>query len=258
MPWSEEIPRAAAVPSPYQSGEVNTAMLYPMLNITGSYLNAFISGVSSAEIKAWLLYGEKPPTITTTYTTWTQQQGAWNVLPEGLDLSDSSVILAQPYADLANVSYSYYNGSLFFRFCLHGDIPNKTTTASVTSIGYQVLLDVDSDSRTGFQWSNSFTPDYILQFYVEFDASSHIAKAGSLLLKYSGNGTDWSWTPTGYTPPIIAGGVGLDFFVLTCEYQDISVSKGSTVQFFARSGITYDGKVYNDNVPDEGTVTIVL
>jgi hypothetical protein len=45
---------------------------------------------------------------------------------------------------------------------------------------------------------------------------------------------------------------------LTCEYQDISVSKGSTVQFFARSGILYDGKVYNDPVPDKGIISIVL
>jgi hypothetical protein len=267
MPWSEQIPRAAAVPYPYQSGEVNTAMLCPMLNITGSYLNAFIRGVASAQIKAWVLYGEKPAAITTTYTTWTQQ-GAWNVLPDGsLDLigEDGKIAgdLRQPYVDLANVSYSFYNGSLFFRFSLHDKIPNKITTTRVTSIWYQVLLDVDSDSRTGFRWSNSFTPDYILHFYVEFDASSNSVKAGSTLLKYSGSGADWSWTPTVHTQkfgsePIIAGGVGQDFFILTCEYQDISVSKGSTVQFFARSGILYDGKVYNDNVPDEGTVSIVL
>jgi len=267
MPRSEEIPRAAAVPYPYQNGEVNTAMFSPMLNITGSYLNAFIRGVGSTQIKAWLLYGEKPAAMTTTYTTWTQE-GAWNVLSDGsLDLigEDGKIAgdLGQPYVDLANVSYSFYNGSLFFRFSLHGEIPNRITTTHVTSIWYQVLLDVDSDSRTGFRWSRNFTPDYILQFYVEFDASSKTAKAGSLLLKYSGSGADFSWTPTVYTQrfgaePLIAGGVGQDFFILTCEYQDISVSKGSTVQFFARSGILYDGKVYNDPVPDEGIISIVL
>jgi hypothetical protein len=126
-----------------------------------------------------------------------------------------------------------------------------------------VLLDVDSDSSTGFRWSNNFTPDYILEFYVQFDASSKTAKAESSLLKYSGTGTDWSWTSIRYTEkfgsePIITGGVGQDSFVLACEYQDISASKGSTVQFFARSGILYGGKVYNDPVPDEGTVKITL
>ena len=266
MPRNAEIPGAAAVPYPYQSGEVNTAMFSPMLNITGSYLNAFIKGVDSTQIKAWLLYGKKPATIIATYSTWTQQ-ATWNVLSDGsLDLigEDGKIAgdLGQPYVDLANVSYSFYNGSLFFRFSLCGEIP-KITTTHVNSIWYQVLLDVDSDSSTGFRWSSDFTPDYILQFYVSFDTSSKTAKAESSLLKYSGSGADWSWTPVGYTQrfgkePIIAGGVGQDSFVLTCEYQDISASKGSTVQFFARSGILYDGKVYNDPVPDKGTVKIAL
>jgi hypothetical protein len=267
MPRSEEIPRAVLVPYPYQSAEVNTAMFSPMLNITGSYLNTFIRGVDSKQIKAWLLYGEKPATITTTYTTWTQQ-AAWNVLSDGsLNLigEDGKIEgdLGQPYVDLANVSYSSYNGSLFFRFSLRGEIPNRITTTHVASIWYQVLLDVDSDSSTGFRWSNNFTPDYILEFYVEFNASSKTAVAHSFLLKYSGIGTDWSWTPIGFTQrfgrePIIDGGVGQDFFVMTCEYQDILVSEGSTVQLFARSGILYDGKVYNDPVPDKGTLTIAL
>jgi hypothetical protein len=72
MPRSELIPGAAAVPYPYQNGEVNTAMFIPLLNITGSYLNAFSKGVDSAQVKAWMLYGEKPATVTaTTYTAWT-------------------------------------------------------------------------------------------------------------------------------------------------------------------------------------------
>jgi len=270
MPRSELIPGAVAVPYPYQSGEVNTAMLIPMLNITGSYLNAFSKGVDSAQVRASMLYGEKPATVTTTtvYATWTQKEGARNALSDGaLDLvgedGNTAGDLGQPYVDLANVTYRFYNGSLFFRFSMRGDIPNRITTSHVASIWYQVLLDVDSDSSTGFRWSNSFTPDYILEFYVQFDASSKTAKAESSLLKYSGTGTDWSWTPIGYTQrfgaePLIRGGVGQDFFILTCEYQDISVPKGSTVQFFPRSGILYDGKAYNDPVPDEGIVSIVL
>lgn len=267
MPRSTGAPKAAAVPYPYQNGEVNTAMFAPMLNMTGSYLNIFIKGVDSALVKRWLLYGEKPVTSTMIYTTGTQQ-GTWNVLSDGsLDLvgEDGRIAgdLGHPYVDLANVSYSFYNGSLFFRFSLRGVIPNRITSTHVGSIWYQVLFDVDLDSSTGFQWSNKFTPDYILEYYVQFDASSKTAKAGSSLLKYSGSGTDWSWTPIGYTQrfgpePIIAGGIGQDFFVLTCDYQDISVSKGSTVQFFARSGILYDGKVYNDPVPDNGAVSITL
>lgn len=195
--------------------------------------------------------------------SYTAQGPVWKVISDGsLDLigQDGKILgdLGQPYVDLANVSYSLYNESLFFRFSLHGEIPNSIAGTHVASIWYQVLLDVDSNPSTGYRWSSAFGADYYLQFYVTFDTSSKTAKAESSLQKYSGTGTDWSWTPTGYTPHIIAGGLGQDFFVLTCGYQDISLSKGSTVEFFARSGMLYDGKVYNDYVPDEGIVSIVL
>jgi thiol-disulfide isomerase/thioredoxin len=194
---------------------------------------------------------------------YTTQGQVWKVISnEPLDLigQDGKIVgdLGQPYVDLANVSYSLYNGSLFFRFSLHGEIPNTMTSIHVDSIWYQVLLDVDSNASTGYRWSSDFGADYILMFHVTYDPASKTAKAESSLQKYSGTGTDWSWTPTGYTPPIIAGGVGQDSFVLTCEYQDISVSKGSAVLFFARSGILYDGKVYNDYVPEYGIVSVVL
>jgi hypothetical protein len=85
----------------------------------------------------------------------------------------------------------------------------------------------------------------------------------SCILKYSGTGSDWNWTPIETTErsgndATLAGGIGQDFLILNCEYQDISVSKGSTIQFFARSGILCDDKVYNDPVPDEDTVRVVL
>lgn len=233
----------------------------------GDVQRRFGVGIGGAQVKQWLLYGENPTAITVTYTTWTPP-AAWNVLSDGsLDLisedGEISGDLGQAYADVANVSYSFYNGSLFFRFSLHGEIPNKITTTHVSSVWYQVFLDVNSDSSTGYHWSNDFTPDYMLEFSVTFDSSSKTAKAESSLLKYSGTGTDWSWTSIRYTQRfgsevIITGGVGQDFFVLTCEYQDISASKGSTAQFFARSGILYGSKVYNDPIPDEGTVKITL
>jgi len=227
----------------------------------------FSRGVDSSQIKRWLLYGEKPVAVTTAYTTWAQQ-GTWNVLSDGsLDLIDEEGKIAgdlgQPYVDLAKVSYSFSNGSLYFRFDLRGKIPNETLTTHVASIWYQVLFDADSDPGTGFLWSSDFTPDYILQLYVDFDGSSKTPQVHSYVLKYSGTGSDWSWTPVGTTERFgsdatLAGGIGQDSFVLTCEYQDISVSKGSAVQFFARSGILYDGKVYNDPVPDKGTVKVAL
>lgn len=208
------------------------------------------------------------PISATTAASATTQQGVWNVLSDGsLDLvrEDGKIAgdLAQPYVDLAKVSYSFSNGSLYFRFDLRGKIPNETVTGHVTSIWYQTLFDVDSDPSTGFPWSSDYTPDYILQLYVEFGGSSKTPNVYSYVLRYSGTGSDWSWTPIRTTERFgndatLAGGIGQDFFILTCEYEDISLFKGSVVQFFVRSGILYDGKVYNDPVPDKGTVKIAL
>jgi thiol-disulfide isomerase/thioredoxin len=228
-----------------------------ILSKNGSVSMLFL-GVTSHDAIAGVI--DQAMTEATSYTT---HGTVWNAISDGsLDLFDEDGKIAgdlgQPYIDIANVSYSLNNGSLFFRFSLRGEIPSSLAGTHVASIWYQVLLDADSNPSTGYRWSNDFGPDYFLQFYVTFDTSSKTAKAESSLQKYSGTGTDWSWTPTGYTPPIVAGGVGQDFFVLTCGYQDMSVSKGSAVLFFARSGILYDGKVYNDRVPDEGIVSIML
>jgi hypothetical protein len=171
--------------------------------------------------------------------------------------------LGQPYVDLSNVSYSYSNGSLFFRFSLHGGIPSQVTR-NVTSIWYQVLLDSDSDSGTGYDYgSRNFTPDYILMLYVSYDQPTNTVSGSSELLEHCGDSSDWCWTEVGFTQhfaktPLIMGGVGTDSFVLTCDYQDISASSGSTIQFFARTGIMYNGQVYNDPAPDDGTISLTL
>jgi len=192
----------------------------------------------------------------------------WNVLSDGsLDLTGEGGKVAgdieQPYVDLADFSYGFSGGLVYFRFVLRGKIANEVTTTRVDSIWYQVLIDVDSDSSTGYLWSKDFAPDYILQLSVDFDAWSKTVRAYSYVRKYFGTGRDWSWTSIRITgrfgsEATVAGGIGQDFFVLACRHQDISASKGSTLKFFARSGILYDNKVYNDPVPDSGTVTVTV
>ena len=54
----------------------------------------------------------------------------------------------------------------------------------------------------------------------------------------------------------LAGGIEENFFVVSCTFEDVSVSKGSSVAFFARSGILYDDRVYNDPVPDMSFIRI--
>jgi len=190
----------------------------------------------------------------------------WTVLSDGaVDLVDERGAIAgdlgQRYVDLANLNYSLSDNSLYFRFTLQDKMPNEGTDSRVDSIWYQVLFDVDSDSSTGFHWSKDFTPDYILQLYIKVDPLSNWAE--SYVMKYSGKGSDWSWASIYETERFgndvaLAGGVGKGFFVLTCRYEDISASRGSTIRFFGRSGILYGGKVYNDPVPDRGTVVLTL
>jgi hypothetical protein len=54
------ISKEAAVPYPYQSGEVNTRMFVPMYNINGTYLTQYEQGVATAQMKQWILYKIKP------------------------------------------------------------------------------------------------------------------------------------------------------------------------------------------------------
>jgi hypothetical protein len=263
----------------------------PICQISGSKITLAVSSLPSSlswmavvrkygekgAPKAPLLAADKAPntghyttaieTLRTETARTVLQEGNWTVLSDkSFDLigehGEIGVDLGQPYVDLTSFGYSLSNESLYYRFTMRDKIPNEPTSSRVDSIWYQVLLDVDSDSSTGFHWSNDFTPDYILQFYVKF-ASSNTANASSYVLKYAGNGADWNWTEIVSTQRLgkdstLTGGVGQDFFVLTCKYEDISASVGSTIRFFGRSGILYGGEVYNDPVPDWGTVTLTL
>jgi hypothetical protein len=261
IPTSKMVPNEAIVRYPFQNGETNTKMVVPMYNVTSSYMNRFAKGFDSAEMKQVILYKIKPPTLKATYEKWSYG-GPWNVIHDGskgLIAQDGRTVgdFGQPYVILTNVSYSYSNGSLFFLFGLHGKIPSHTP-ANVSRIWYQVLLDVDTDSSTGYHWSSNFTPDYILEFTVDY-ASTDTPISSSDLAQHCGGVDDYCWTPVGFTQrfgatPLIGGGVGEDFLVLTCEFKDIQM-RGFTIRFFARGGILYNGQPYADPVPGEGTMT---
>jgi hypothetical protein len=182
--------------------------------------------------------------------------GAHDLVGEG---GRTGVDLGEPYLDLSRLGYGIAGGSLYFRFELRGQIPSQVETTHIDSIWYQVLLDVDADSSTGYMWSGDLTPDYMLQL----DSSSGITDLHFGVRKYSGAGNDWSWALIGSTErsggdAVLAGGIGQNFFVLSCRYGDISASEGSRIRFFARSGVLYDSIVYNDFVPDKGTVIVTL
>jgi hypothetical protein len=267
IPTSLAIPQEAAVHYPFQTGEVNTLMFVPMYNITGSYLNRYREGVGTEQVRQWILYRVKPPQALTTYSAW-NFNGPWNVISGSKDLIDQNGEVApdigQPYVYVANLTYGHSNESLFFGFTVLGSIPSQLPP-NVNGIWYQVLLDVDSDSQTGYHWSSDFTPDYILQFSIMHDPNlrSNPITVQAELLKHCGGVDDWCWTPIGFTQrygptTLVSGGTGSNSFVLSCDYEDITVSQGSTLRFFGRSGINYNGQVYNNNAPNGGTVSMTL
>jgi hypothetical protein len=214
--------------------------------------------------KGTVLSGEqptisRPPSIATA----SLPQGiSWNILADARgDLSDQNGRtvgdLGLPYLDITNLADGFIEESLFFRFDLNGRIPIQIDTTHVGTIWYSVLVDIDPDSRTGYQWGSDFTPDYTLN--VEITSRTHSILYSSIW-KYAGNGTSWRWMNLDYNTqqPVVAGGSGYESFVLSCRYGDISVSGESKIRLFARSGIMYDGKIYNDLVPDKGTLTVTL
>jgi hypothetical protein len=205
------------------------------------------------------------PMSTISYDWIKVEEEAWNIVPDRTsDLIDSSgkiqPDLGKPYADLTSVSYRLSRQSLCFRFDLLGNIPNEEISAVVDSIWYQVFLDTDSDSKTGYVWGGrDFAPDYLLELSFGFRS-----KPPSLFFsvqKYSGTGRDFTWsrirsTERSGNAAILAGGIETDYCTVTCRYEDVSVSRGAIVKLLARSGIRYEGKVYNDYTPEKGTVQV--
>jgi len=222
--------------------------------------NKFLPGPVSSTVKDWLLYAKS----TTSIAASTIQEGKWSTLTDGLlDVygENGSLVgdLGRPYVDVANVSYSCTGESIYVRFGLNAKIPQSVKVGEVTAIWYQVLIDVDPGRNTGAIWDDYFAPDYMLEFYVRFDGSSGTAKASAFVLKYSGNGTDWTkWTEIESSSATVEGGLGSDSLTIRCGYRDIGVAKGSQVVLIFRSGILYEGNVYNDPDPDAGPISLIL
>ena len=190
------------------------------------------------------------------------QEVSWNALSDATgDLIDQNSRavgdLGPPYSDITNLSYGFVGGSSYFRFDLHGQLPSQVDTKHVSGFWYQVYIDADSDSVAGYLWRNDFTPDYVLGVDITSRTSGTLY---SSVFGYAGSGKDWKWIVLDYNTQqaILAGGIGHDYLVLSCRNGDISVVEGSTIRVLARTGIMYDGKVYNDLAPDKDVLAVTL
>lgn len=167
--------------------------------------------------------------------------------------------LGQPYVDLAGLRYGSSQACIYFQFNLRGKIPQATE--SVKRIWYQVLLAVGQSSATGYHWSDAFAPGNMLDLEIGYRPGDEPEFS---VMRYFGNGSDWSWTPVGGTVQTgvnvtLQGGIRQDFFVVACRYQDLAVNGQSAISFFARSGIRMsNGSAYNDYVPDSGILSMTL
>ncbi len=238
----------------------------PVMSVNYLVQTAWWSGGDAQAIseKGTIPSGEQP-TISrppSGITANVPQEISWNTLPDATgDLTDqkgrAAGNLGPSYTDITNLSYGFVGGSSYFRFDLHGQLPSQMDTKHVNTLWYQVYIDADADSATGYLWSNDFTPDYVLEVDITSRTNGAIY---SSVFGYAGTGKDWKWTMFDYNTQqdILAGGIGHDYLVLSCRNEDISVAEGSKIRMLARSGITYDGKVYNDLVPDRSPLTVML
>ncbi|GAA0409187.1 hypothetical protein GCM10009133_17150 [Cocleimonas flava] len=104
------------------------------------------------------------------------------------------------------------------------------------SWGYQVFLDTDDSSDTGFQLSNVFGADYVIE--------------GNVLMKYEGSGSNWNWSTL--------GALSSNFSATKVEYKLSRVSIGNPKKIkavfqgsnYAFGGVTtdlYPNGAFDDN-----------
>jgi KaiC/GvpD/RAD55 family RecA-like ATPase len=170
--------------------------------------------------------------------------------------------VGQPYVDLANFSYGFSDICVYFRFGLFGVIPNPSAAPPhVQGIWYDVLLDTNSASGIGLQWGSGVSIRYYLHLEIGFQPGN---VPDFSVAKYSGTGTDWKWTLVAGTERLgenstLSGGIGANYFIIGCRDQDIEAGNGSTIRFFARSGIRFDdGGGFNDYAPNAGILSLTL
>lgn len=264
VPTEHEVPKTAVVTMSFKNGETNTKMMIPMYNITGSYLRQFEKGVSTAQVKQWILYKVQPPTVPVTYEKW-NYEGPW-LEAQGdagglLDQQHKAVgTFGQTYVDLAKLSYADSGGLMTFRFDFKGTVPEQVP-AHVTSYWYQVALDTDANPNTGYHWASDLGAEYMLAVMIQYDSTTKTTGGWQVLYEHCGGSSDWCWARVGATQrfgitPVAAGGPGYNYIVLVLDNQDLGVTHGAVVKLVARTGIMYDDQIYNDYIPLSGTLRL--
>ena len=109
------------------------------------------------------------------YVNKPQPSSSWTTVSdvEG-DASDSAL-------DISEVGSAYNTDALFLRLSIYGTYPwNGGSTTAI----YRVYIDADNDPTTGYSISGTGA-DYMLE---------HIIGYSPKLFRYTGSGTDWTWS----------------------------------------------------------------
>ena len=87
--------------------------------------------------------------------------------------------------DINTISVAHDRNNLHFLYKNHGNVDPDNTSGSYLTWGWQMFIDVDDNSSTGFQ-AGSIGADYIVE--------------GNQVQRYQGSGTDWNWIRVGEGP----------------------------------------------------------
>lgn len=102
-----------------------------------------------------------------------------DLTPFGQD-SDDIPAGSKNVIDLKQAKMAHTNQNLYFFYENHGAVNPAKSSGSYLPWGWVLYIDADTDSASGFKYSNTLGVEYLL--------------SGHKLYKYTGTGADWSWS----------------------------------------------------------------
>ena len=97
----------------------------------------------------------------------------------GLERFDADPNDASGNIDWQDVAFAHNTQTFYLNYTNHGNIDPDSTSGTYMAWGWQVFIDIDKQTNTGYQ-VGSIGADYVIE--------------GNQLQKYTGTGSNWSWS----------------------------------------------------------------
>ncbi|RLG79122.1 MAG: hypothetical protein DRO10_01105 [Thermoprotei archaeon] len=147
------------------SGMGDSLYIYSYTQLGSTVEDTFPVDNSGSRSSDYVIYYVNKPQPSSSWTTVSDVEG---------DASDSAL-------DISEVGSAYNTDALFLRLSIYGTYPwNGGSTTAI----YRVYIDADNDPTTGYSISGTGA-DYMLE---------HIIGYSPKLFRYTGSGTDWTWS----------------------------------------------------------------